>query len=122
MLGILKRRRTYSVFGFPKPIRLKLHIPPLITLISVPSSALFLTLQLLRQTFVENPNDADDVNYDDFTCFKAVLPVRIDIKPGSDPNCFNNNGHGVIPVAILTTDTFDAASVDPSKLLRHKPE
>jgi hypothetical protein len=27
--------------------------------------------------------------------------VGIDIKPGSDPNCFNINGHGVIPVAIL---------------------
>lgn len=38
---------------------------------------------------------------------------QIDIKPGSDPNCFNNNGHGVIPVAILTSDTFDAATVDP---------
>lgn len=43
----------------------------------------------------------------------AKQPVEIDIKPGSDPNCFNNNGHGVIPVAILTTDTFDAATVDP---------
>ena len=39
--------------------------------------------------------------------------VEIDVKPGSDPNCFNNNGNGVIPVAILTTDTFDAATVDP---------
>jgi YVTN family beta-propeller protein len=41
------------------------------------------------------------------------IPVAIDIKPGSDPNCFNSDGHGVIPVAILTTDTFDAATVDP---------
>ena len=42
--------------------------------------------------------------------------VEIDIKPGSDPNCFNNDGHGVIPVAVLTTDTFDAAQVDPFSL------
>jgi hypothetical protein len=62
---------------------------------------------------LEDPNDEDDVNYDNFICYKSVLYVQIDIKPGSDPNCFNNNGHGVIPVAILTTDTFDAASVDP---------
>jgi hypothetical protein len=41
------------------------------------------------------------------------LTVKIDIKPGSDPNCFNNDGNGVIPVAILTTDNFDAAAVDP---------
>ena len=42
--------------------------------------------------------------------------ISIDIKPGSYPNCFNNDGHGVIPVAILTTPTFDAASVDPSSV------
>jgi hypothetical protein len=42
--------------------------------------------------------------------------VDIDIKPGSYPNCFNNDGHGVIPVAILTTDNFDAATVDPFSL------
>ncbi len=41
------------------------------------------------------------------------VPVSIDIKPGSDPNCFNNNGHGVLPVAILSSTTFDAAQVDP---------
>lgn len=45
--------------------------------------------------------------------FSASTLVLIDIKPGSDPNCFNNDGHGVIPVAILTTDSFDAATVDP---------
>ena len=46
-------------------------------------------------------------------CIIPPIPVTIDIKPGSDPNCFNSNGHGVIPVAILTTDTFDATDVDP---------
>jgi hypothetical protein len=39
--------------------------------------------------------------------------ISVDIKPGSDPNCFNNNDNGVIPVAVLTTDIFDAANVDP---------
>jgi hypothetical protein len=43
----------------------------------------------------------------------VVIEVEIDIKPGSDPNCINPNGHGVIPVAILTTTDFDAATVDP---------
>ena len=50
-----------------------------------------------------------------------VTPVTIDIKPGSDPNCFNNDGHGVIPVAILSDCVdgcipeggFDATQVDP---------
>lgn len=44
----------------------------------------------------------------------APEPVVIDIKPGSDPNAINPRSKGVIPVAILTTDTFDAQSVDPS--------
>jgi hypothetical protein len=39
--------------------------------------------------------------------------VYIDIKPGSDPNPINQGSNGVIPVAILTTDTFDASTVDP---------
>jgi parallel beta-helix repeat protein len=43
----------------------------------------------------------------------TFIKVSIDIKPGSYPNCFNNNGHGVIPVAILSSDTFDATQVDP---------
>jgi hypothetical protein len=41
------------------------------------------------------------------------LIVDIDIKPGSDPNSINcNNPPGVIAVAILTTDDFDATTVD----------
>ncbi len=42
-----------------------------------------------------------------------VIGVTIDIKPGSDPNSINLGCHGVIPVAILTTEDFDAATVDP---------
>ncbi|WLE98702.1 MAG: hypothetical protein QTN59_07635 [Candidatus Electrothrix communis] len=43
--------------------------------------------------------------------------VTIDIKPGGEPNCFNLNGHGVIPVAILGTENFDPCTeVDPDSL------
>ena len=42
-----------------------------------------------------------------------TIPVEIDIKPGSDPNPINPGSNGLIPVAILTTDEFDAAVVDP---------
>jgi hypothetical protein len=52
----------------------------------------------------------------DIIVASGKVDVEIDIKPGSDPNCFNNNGHGVIPVAILTTDSFDASTVDPLSL------
>lgn len=40
------------------------------------------------------------------------IEVLIDIKPSSFPNCFNNNGNGVIPVAILGSDQFDVSQVD----------
>jgi len=39
--------------------------------------------------------------------------IAIDIKPGSLPNSINPRSNGVIPVAILTTPTFDATTVDP---------
>ena len=42
----------------------------------------------------------------------TTLTIEIDIKPGSDPNCFNNNGNGVIPVALLGSATFQADQVD----------
>ena len=42
-----------------------------------------------------------------------VIEVDIDIKPGSDPNSINcNDDKGTIAVAILTTDDFDATTVD----------
>ena len=42
-----------------------------------------------------------------------VIVVDIDIMPGSDANCFNNNGHGVISTAILSSEVFDATEVNP---------
>jgi hypothetical protein len=43
-----------------------------------------------------------------------IVLVSVDIKPGSDPNSIACNGAlgTLIPVAILTTDTFDATTVD----------
>jgi hypothetical protein len=40
--------------------------------------------------------------------------VTIDIKPGDSPTTIEPERQGVIPVAILTTPTFDAALVDIS--------
>jgi hypothetical protein len=48
----------------------------------------------------------------------STLTVTIDIKPGEFPNRINitrdPNRIEVIPVAILTTPTFDATTVDPA--------
>ena len=45
-----------------------------------------------------------------------TVTVQIDIKPGSESNCFNANGHGVIPVAVLGSETFDVSSIDQTSL------
>ena len=41
-------------------------------------------------------------------------PVLIDIKPGNDRNNINICAKGVLPVAILSSETFDATEVDPT--------
>jgi hypothetical protein len=52
----------------------------------------------------------DDICIGEYT---PTVEVAIDIKPGSDPNSINLSSAGVIPVAILSSDTFDATTVDP---------
>jgi hypothetical protein len=47
----------------------------------------------------------------------SKVQVDIDIKPGSYPNCFNINGSGVIPVAILGSSDFDVTNINPATLL-----
>lgn len=44
----------------------------------------------------------------------GTIRVDVDIKPNSDENPVSLRGKGLLPVAILTTDDFDAAEVDPS--------
>jgi len=44
------------------------------------------------------------------------IEVEIDIKPGNDPNSINLNSKGLISVAILTTLSFDATTVDWTKV------
>jgi hypothetical protein len=42
--------------------------------------------------------------------------VPIDIKPGSDQNTINLGSAGAVPVAILSSSTFDATTVDPETI------
>jgi len=64
------------------------------------------------------------VGLGDFYCanstgLKAIITydmpivVDMDIKPGSHPNSINLGSNGVIPVAILGSETLDATTVDP---------
>ena len=50
------------------------------------------------------------------TITPVVVDINIDIKPGSDTNSINISSAGVIPVAILSSATFDAATVNPDTI------
>jgi len=41
------------------------------------------------------------------------LDVAIDVRPGSDPSIINMRSNGKVPVAVLSTETFDATQVTP---------
>ncbi len=41
----------------------------------------------------------------------------LDIKPGSCPNSYNRNSHGVLPVALVGSESFDLSQVDLDSLL-----
>ncbi len=44
---------------------------------------------------------------------QGAIIVEIDIKPGSDKNVVKLGSKGNIPVAILSSETFDAKAIDP---------
>lgn len=62
-------------------------------------------------------NPADNTFRAGINAVPRLRHVPIDIHPGSNPNSINPNSQGTIPVAILSTSTFDAPStVDTSTL------
>jgi len=46
-----------------------------------------------------------------------ILQAVVDIKPGNNPNSINLKSKGVVPVAILTTESLDAQDIDPESIL-----
>jgi parallel beta-helix repeat protein len=56
-----------------------------------------------------------DIGADEYV--PAYIQIVIDIKPGGYPNSINLKSKGVIPVAVLTTDDFDAYDIDPDSCI-----
>jgi len=56
---------------------------------------------------------SDEEILDHYNSF-LVITVSIDIKPGSYPNTIKLGSEGTVPVAILSTNSFDARTVDPT--------
>jgi hypothetical protein len=46
--------------------------------------------------------------------YTGPLQVAIDIQPGSSQNTINLGSNGNVPVAILSSATFDATTVNPT--------
>jgi len=44
------------------------------------------------------------------------LTVQIDVMPGSNPSVINPNSKGVVPVAVLSNETFDATQILPESV------
>ena len=57
------------------------------------------------------------VVYFDDVKLTSVIEVDIDIKPGSYPNSINPKSKGKVPVAVLTTDDFNASTIDPDTVI-----
>ena len=49
--------------------------------------------------------------------WQAVPEVEIDIKPGSARNPVNPKSEGVLPVAVFSSEVFDATQIDPSTVV-----
>ena len=87
--------------------------------ISIEDFSMFVDFSLgadYYQMFVYSGGIIDDLGEDSAKAHiypTTLQTVQIDIKPGSDPNSFNNNGNGVIPVAILGSMDFDVMNIDP---------
>jgi hypothetical protein len=54
-----------------------------------------------------------ELSVDRRVLLRSFIVVDVDIKPGSESNCFNNDDNGVIRVAILGSETVDVTQIDP---------
>lgn len=57
-----------------------------------------------------------DIGAIEFQPAATVLTVGLDVKPGSRENTVNPKSKGIIPVAILSRNSFDASTVDPASV------
>jgi hypothetical protein len=80
---------------------------------------IFSVLDYGYKTMTGNVVETNEYNNASYWGSMGIVPgattvvVGIDIKPGSYPNSINLGSNGVVPVAILSSPTFDASTVDP---------
>lgn len=60
--------------------------------------------------------DPATANNTDSESLRVFLPVTIDVRPGATPNTVNLSANGVVAVAVLTTPSFNAATIRVSSV------
>lgn len=70
-----------------------------------------ITLLVLQGLYWASP---PSVYAEQMTCPEHT-PVTIDIKPGGYPNKINLSANGLLPVAVLNTEAFDASQFTPQE-------
>ena len=78
--------------------------------------SLFVTGTNVLEFEIYNFNGQTAFDYQATVSFNPVLPVDLDIKPDDPSNDVNPHSQGWLPVAVLTTSTFDAATLDTNTL------
>lgn len=81
-----------------------------VTVEITPEHAGTLTNRGELETDSADPDLAD--NHAEAT-IEVFQPVEVDIKPGDEVNPINPRSHGVVPVAVLGTEEFDATTINP---------
>ncbi len=68
-------------------------------------------------SYLEYPyvNFSNVVYFDDVAIWESstTLAVEVDVKPGGNPNNINLKSRGVLPLAVFSTESFDATQIDP---------
>ena len=62
---------------------------------------------------IRNFLDPSGFDYKAVVNYNALIHAGVDIKPGEYPNTINLGSNGVVPVAILSSPSFNATQVDP---------
>jgi hypothetical protein len=60
---------------------------------------------------ISAPAECDSAALDD-----QALSVAVDVKPGGCPNAYNRAGRGVLPVAVVGTESLEVAQIDLSSV------
>ncbi len=69
-----------------------------------------------RNTYGNSTIDEVRIWDEALTELPGILPVAIDIHPGSCPNPFNAKSQGSVPVAVVGTADFDVTTLDPTSI------